>query len=184
VEPPRSSCVVELKGGGAIETGMIGASQALDDKVSLNHVVTRLPARASAITSDRIGSLADQLQVFRGLLVKYNQFPGPADGRLQRRTQLLQARTCKCLLRMHEIAGPDLLLTQEFLARYGLATTQRHGCVAGDLQKAGMISCVRGSLHITLAREGTGPANATTTSVRTIEGSSSNEGADQDRVSL
>jgi hypothetical protein len=43
-------------------------------------------------------------------------FPGPADGRLQRRTQLLQARTCKCLLRMHEIAGPDLLLTQEFLA--------------------------------------------------------------------
>jgi hypothetical protein len=63
-----------LKGGGAIETGMIGASQALDDKVSLNHVVTRLPARASAITSDRIGSLADELQVFRGLLVKYNQF--------------------------------------------------------------------------------------------------------------
>ena len=39
------SCVVELIGGGAIETGMIGkdgtfgASQALDDKVSLNHVV-------------------------------------------------------------------------------------------------------------------------------------------------
>ncbi len=39
------SCVVETVGGGAIETGMIGNDgafggiQALDDKVSLNHVV-------------------------------------------------------------------------------------------------------------------------------------------------
>ena len=45
------SCVVELKGGGAIETGMIGrdgtfgSSQALDDKVSLNHVVIQLAAQ-------------------------------------------------------------------------------------------------------------------------------------------
>jgi hypothetical protein len=42
------SCVVELKGGGAIETGMIGASQALDDKVSHNHVVTRWPIEGSS----------------------------------------------------------------------------------------------------------------------------------------
>src|SRR4051794_22070801 len=50
------SCVVELRGGGAIETGMIGndgawgASQALDGKVSLNHVVMQVPGTASRAT--------------------------------------------------------------------------------------------------------------------------------------
>src|SRR5215212_1894418 len=49
------SCVVELRGGGAIETGMIGndgawgASQALGGKVSLNHVVVQVPGIASVI---------------------------------------------------------------------------------------------------------------------------------------
>ena len=49
------SCVVELVGGGAIETGMIGndgefgASQALDDKVSLNHVIMQIGGTASVI---------------------------------------------------------------------------------------------------------------------------------------
>jgi hypothetical protein len=74
------SCVVELHGGGAIETGMIGndgvfgASQALDDKVSLNHVVIQFPGEASVIASDRIREVADQIPALRGLLVKYEQF--------------------------------------------------------------------------------------------------------------
>src|SRR4051794_36697900 len=58
------SCVVELRGGGAIETGMIGndgawgASQALGGKVSLNQVVMQVPGAASVIDSDRIRILA------------------------------------------------------------------------------------------------------------------------------
>src|SRR5438309_8089926 len=74
------SCVVELKGGGAIETGMIGndgawgASQALDSKVSLNHVVIQVPGTASVIDSDRIRELADELPALRAILVKYEQF--------------------------------------------------------------------------------------------------------------
>src|SRR5437660_11897892 len=76
------SCVVELVGGGAIETGMIGhdgefgASQALDDKVSLNHVVMQIAGVASVISSDRIRIVADEIPAFRGLLVKYEQFFG------------------------------------------------------------------------------------------------------------
>ena len=63
------SCVVELAGGGAVESGMIGndgefgASQALDDKVSLNHVVTQVGGVASVIASDRIREVADELRV-------------------------------------------------------------------------------------------------------------------------
>src|SRR5947199_6275513 len=51
------SNVVELLSGGAIETGMIGrdgqfgASQALDDRVSLHRVVVQVPGTASMIQS-------------------------------------------------------------------------------------------------------------------------------------
>jgi hypothetical protein len=74
------SCVVETIGGGAIETGMIGndgvfgAMQALDDKVSLNHVVIQVPGEASVISSDRLREVADEVMLMRGLLVKYEQF--------------------------------------------------------------------------------------------------------------
>ena len=74
------SCVVELKGGGAIETGMIGrdgtfgASQALDDKVSLNHVVIQLAGTASLMASNHLRQQAEAHDVFRAVLIKYDQF--------------------------------------------------------------------------------------------------------------
>src|SRR5207237_3759131 len=64
------SCVVELVGGGAIETGLIGndgefgASQALDDKVSLNHVVMQVGGTASVI-SYHVREFANDLRAFR-----------------------------------------------------------------------------------------------------------------------
>src|SRR5437868_14400422 len=54
------SCVVELKNGEGIETGMIradgafGAMPALDDKVSLNRVIVHVPGAASVIAVERL----------------------------------------------------------------------------------------------------------------------------------
>jgi CRP-like cAMP-binding protein len=150
------SCVVELKGGGAIETGMIGndgafgASQALDDKVLLNHVVIQLAGKASVIASDRISQLAGEMPAFRGLLLKYEQFflSQVQQTAACNAVHSVQARTCKWLLRMNELAGPDLLLTHEFLAQMMGVRRTSVTTVAGDLQKAGMISYARGRLHI------------------------------------
>jgi CRP-like cAMP-binding protein len=119
------SCVVELVGGGAIETGKIGkdgefdASQALDDKVSLNHIVIQVPGTASVIDSDCIKEMAHELPAFRGLLVKYEQFflSQVQQTAACNAVHTVQARTCKWLLRMHEFAGSDLPLTQDFLAQ-------------------------------------------------------------------
>src|SRR5437868_11418581 len=78
---PRSgiiSCVVELRSGDVIETGMIGndgnfgASQAMDDKVSLNHVVMQVSGTASVISSDRMRELAIALPALRAILVKFD----------------------------------------------------------------------------------------------------------------
>jgi CRP-like cAMP-binding protein len=150
------SCVVELKGGEAIATAMIGsdgafgAGQALDDHVSLNDVIMQVAGTASVIRSERICDIAEQLPAFRRLLVSYEQF---LTAQVQQTgacnaIHSAQARTCKWLLRMHQLAGDDLLLTQEFLAQMmGVRRTTLTG-VAGQLQKAGMITYHRGRIHI------------------------------------
>jgi CRP-like cAMP-binding protein len=150
------SCVVETIGGGAIETGMIGkdgafgGSQALDDKVSLNHVVIQVPGIASVISSDHIRAVADELPIFRGLLVKYEQFFLAQVQQTAACNALhnVQARTCKWLLRMHELVGDDLPLTQQFLAQMMGVRRTSVTDVAFELQKAGMISYSRGRIHI------------------------------------
>jgi CRP-like cAMP-binding protein len=150
------SCVVELIGGGAIETGMIGkdgnfgSSQALDDKVSLNHVVTQVGGTASLMLSDHLRQHAEALPPFRSVLIKYDQF---FLAQVQQHVACnaahnVQARTCKWLLRMHELVGPDLALTQEFLAQMMGVTRTTVTTVAGELQKAGMITYRRGHIHI------------------------------------
>jgi len=150
------SNVVELASGDAIETGMIGndgafgANQALDDRLSLNRVVMQIGGSASMMGSDRVCDFAAQLPDFRELLVKYEQF---FLSQVQQTAACnavhdVQARTCKWLLRMHDLAGVDLPLTQEFLAQMIGVRRSSVTDVAGELQKAGMISYSRGRIHI------------------------------------
>jgi len=150
------SCVVETIGGGAIETGMIGndgafgAMQALDDKVSLNHVAVQVGGGASVIASDRLRELIDTLPLLRGLLVKYEQFflAQVQQTAACNALHTIQARTCKWLLRMHDLVGDDIPLTQEFLAQMmGVRRTSVTG-VASELAKAGMIAYSRGRVRI------------------------------------
>ena len=150
------SCVVETIGGGAIETGMIGndgafgSSQALDDKVSLNHVVMQVSGAASVISSDHIRKAADELPILRGLLVKYEQFflAQVQQTAACNALHTVQARTCKWLLRMQALAGDDLPLTQEFLSQMMGVRRTSVTQVAGQLQKAGMITYKRGHIQI------------------------------------
>lgn len=150
------SCVVETIGGGAIETGMIGndgvfgSSQALDDKVSLNHVVMQVPGDVSIISSDVLRAAADAIPTFRGMLVKYDQFflAQVQQTAACNALHTVQARTCKWLLRMHDLAGNDLPLTQEFLAQMMGVRRTSVTEVAGELQRAGMITYSRGRIHL------------------------------------
>jgi CRP-like cAMP-binding protein len=150
------SFVVELKNGQAIETGMVGrdgefgGAQAMDDKVSLNRVVVQVPGRASVIDVDRLRRAADSLPSLRTLLVKYELF---FLAQVQQTAACnavhdVHTRACKWLLRMHQLAGDDLPLTQEFLAQMmGVRRTSITGAAVA-LQKAGLISYFRGHIHI------------------------------------
>jgi CRP-like cAMP-binding protein len=150
------SCIVELADGGAIETGMIGndgefgASQALDHKVSLNRVTVQIGGKASVIASDRLRALAGELPDLKAMLMRYEQF---FLSQVQQTAACnavhdIEARTCKWLSRMYDLAGPDLPLTQEFFA--GMMGVRRTSVttVAGALQSAELISYSRGRVHI------------------------------------
>ena len=130
--------------------GEFGGSQALDDKVSLNHVVIQVAGTASVMSSDRARVIADDHPTFRGLLVKYDQFflSQVQQTAACNAVHSVQARACKWFLRMHDLVGNDLPLTQEFLAQMiGVRRTSVTE-VAGHLQKAGMLTYTRGRIHI------------------------------------
>ena len=150
------SCVVELMNGAAIETGMIGkdgefgASQALDDRLSLNLVTVQIAGRASVMSSNRLRTLADELPDLRSLVQKYEQF---FVSQVQQTAACnavhdIDTRTCKWLSRMHELAGADLRLTQEFFAQMMGVRRTSVTAVASALQSAGLISYTRGQLRI------------------------------------
>jgi CRP-like cAMP-binding protein len=150
------SCVVETIGGGAIETGMIGndgvfgGAQALDDKVSLNHVVIQVAGAASVISTDQLRKAVDEVPELRGLIVKYEQFFLAQVQQTAACNALhnVEARTCKWFLRMHDLVGSALPLTQEFLAQMmGVRRTSVTG-VATEMQKAGMITYARGHIRL------------------------------------
>ena len=118
--------------------------------MSLNHVVMQVPGDASVISSDQLRVVADEVPVFRGLLVKYQQFflAQVQQTAACNALHVVQARTCKWLLRMHELIGDDLPLTQDFLATMMGVDRTTVTEVAMELQKAGMISYARGRIRI------------------------------------
>lgn len=150
------SCVVELPGGSAVETGMIGcdgewgASQALDDKISLNSVVVQVAGRASAIEVDALSRLANELPDFRGLLLRYEQF---FTAQVQQTAACnaihsSEQRLCRWLLRMHDLVGREFAITQEFMAQMMGVTRSSVTIIAQGLQRAGAIAYSRGKLRV------------------------------------
>jgi CRP-like cAMP-binding protein len=150
------SLVVELDSGMGLETGMIGrdgcygGSQAMDEKIALNKVVVQVPGMASVITSDKLRELCDRSQLLRSNIVKYEQFflAQVQQSVACNGAHSVEQRMCRWLLRMHDLVGIELPLTQEFLAQMIGVTRPSVSIVAGTLQKAGLISYSRGHIHI------------------------------------
>jgi|tagenome__1003787_1003787.scaffolds.fasta_scaffold20744257_1 CRP-like cAMP-binding protein len=150
------SCVVELENGQAVESGMIGndgvfgAALALDGKVSLHKVMVQVPSSATVVDAEHLKAVAQSSPEFLALLLKYEQF---ILGQVQQTTACnalhnIQQRMCKWLVRMHDLVGDELPLTQEFLAQ--MMGVRRTSVTenAIELQKDGLISYRRGKINI------------------------------------
>lgn len=150
------SLVVDLPGGGGAETGLIGrdgvfgALHAMDDSISLNRVTMQVAGSASAIPVADLSALMLQSEVIRKTLVAFELF---VVAQTQQNVacnahHTVQQKLCKWLLRMHDLQGPELPLTQEFIAvMLGVRRTSVSEA-AQALQHLGVIDYARGHIRV------------------------------------
>jgi CRP-like cAMP-binding protein len=151
------SLVVELDVGTMIETAMVGrngvlnAAAALDGKVSLNKAIVQVAGSAGTIEINRLRRLANELEPFRSRLIRHEQvlFAQSQQSAACNATHSVEARMCRWLLYMRDLAGnDDLMLTQDFLAQMLGVRRPSVSLVANTLQKAGLIKYSRGRMRL------------------------------------
>ncbi len=151
------SFMVEMADGHVVQTsmvgrdGVIGSAQALDDKVSLNKIIVQMPGLASVIDREHIRAAVRGDNSIRKALAAYEQF-FVADIQQTAGCNALhniEQRICRWLLRMADLAGPDIHLTHDQLAAMIGATRSSITHTAGGLQSRGIITYHRGAIRVT-----------------------------------
>jgi CRP-like cAMP-binding protein len=150
------SLVVELKEGDMLETAMVGndggvgIASALDGKVSLNKAVVQIAGTGAFIKAEQLHGLALNDGALRSRLIRHEQvlFAAAQQSAACNASHTVEARLCRWLLRMRDLAGDDLVVTQEFLAQMLGVRRTSVSLVAGTLQGAGLIRYRRGHVRV------------------------------------
>jgi CRP-like cAMP-binding protein len=150
------SLVVELSIGDTIETatigrdGVIGAAAALDGRISFNKGVVQLGGVASVMGVERLRALTDENKRFRSILIRHEQvlFAQAQQSAACNASHSAEARMCRWLLRMRDLAGERLRLTQQFLGQMMGVRRSTVSLAANTLQRAGLIKYRRGNIEI------------------------------------
>jgi CRP-like cAMP-binding protein len=151
------SLVVGLSTGEMIEAamvgrdGLVGASSALDGKISLSRAIVQLAGYGLSCEVDALKGAALQSHTLLSTLIRHEQ---TVYAQAQQSTACMaahdvEARLCRWLLRARDLSGGDtLLFTQEFLAEMLGVRRTSVTLVAHTLQQAGMIKYARGKIQI------------------------------------
>jgi len=151
------SLVVEMTEGYMIETAMVGrdgvanATSALDGKMALHRALVQLPGYAATIAPDRLRTLAHEFDPLHSMLIRHEQvlLAQAQQSAGCNASHTVEARMCRWLLRMRDLAGSDdLKLKQDFLAQMLGVRRTSVSVVAGTLQKAGFIRYGRGNIRL------------------------------------
>jgi CRP-like cAMP-binding protein len=130
--------------------GVIGAAQALDDKVSINRIMVQLPGAFSVIDRAPLREAVHNGSAIRNIFAAHEQFFVADIQQTAACNALhsLEARMCRWMLRMMDLVGTDLRLTHDDLS--AMIGVRRAGVsqVAARLQEQGIIHYDRG--HITI----------------------------------
>lgn len=151
------SLVILLSTGETIEAamvgcdGIVGASAALDGKISLSRGIIQLPGDAIVCDIDKLKSAALQSSTLLSLLIRHEQtvYAQAQQSAACFATHHVTARMIRWMLRARDLSGSDtLLFTQEYLAEMlgvgrGSVTLTAH-----TLQAAGLIKYSRGKVQL------------------------------------
>lgn len=151
------SLVVTLRSGEMVEAamvgadGVVGASAALDGRISLSRGVVQLSGNIAVCSLDGLKSAALQSPKLLSLLIRHEQtiYAQAQQSVACFASHHVQARLCRWLLRARDLAGTDNLpFTQEYLAEMLGVRRTSVTVVAHTLQGAGLIKYTRGKIQI------------------------------------
>ena len=151
------SLVVTLKGGETVEAamvgwdGVVGASAALDGRISLSRGVVQLAGDIAVCSIEGLKSAAMRSPTLLALLIRHEQtvYAQAQQSAACLGSHHVHARLCRWLLRARDLAGSDTLnFTQEYLAEMLAVQRSSVTVVAHTLQAAGIIKYSRGKIYI------------------------------------
>lgn len=150
------SCVVALTGGGVIETAMIGrdgaygAALSLDGKRAFNDAVVQVGGEATVFDTRVFAEITQRHAGFRRQLLAYEQFhlAEVQQTAACNAVHTVLARTCRWLLRMHDLVGEEIAITQEGLSQMMGVRRTSVTEAAKVLQGSGAITLSRGHVRI------------------------------------
>lgn len=150
------SCMVALAGGGVIETAMIGrdgafgTAIALNGKRAVNPAVVQVGGAATVFEARIFAEIADKHPGLRRLVMAYEHFhlSEVQQTAACNAVHTVLARTCRWILRMHDLVGNEIAITQEYLSQMMGVRRTSVTAVAKELQREGAISITRGRMRI------------------------------------
>jgi CRP-like cAMP-binding protein len=131
--------------------GAVGLASGIGSRTALNRATVDLPGPAAQVPTARWAALAQQSQVVRDLIVRYNdvQLAQVQQSVACNALHDVEARLCRRLLEARDRIGSDTLpLTQEFLAAMLGVRRTTVTIVARRLQSAGFVYYRRGVVHL------------------------------------
>jgi CRP-like cAMP-binding protein len=151
------SLVVTLSTGEVIEAamvgrdGVIGASAALDGRISLSRAVVQISGRGANCDVDALKHTARQSETLHSLLIRHEQvvYAQAQQTAACNVTHTIEERLARWLLRARDLSQSDTLpFTQEFLAEMLGVRRTSVSVVAHTLQQAGFLKYARGRIQI------------------------------------
>jgi CRP-like cAMP-binding protein len=151
------SLVVALETGEMVEAamvgsdGVVGASAALDGRISLSRGVIQLAGDIAVCSIEGLKSAALKSPKLLSLLIRHEQtvYAQAQQSAACFSAHHVHARLCRWLLRARDLAGTDtLIFTQEYLAEMLGVQRTSVTIVAHTLQAAGLIKYSRGKIQI------------------------------------
>jgi CRP-like cAMP-binding protein len=151
------SLVIPLATGEAIETamtgrdGVIGASAALNGRISLNRAIVQLAGQSLSCSVDQFKRIINEQPGLRALIGAHEQalFAQTQQSAACNVSHEVENRLARWLLRASDLRGDaEIELTQEYLAEMLGVRRTSVTVVAHKLQQAGMITYRRGRIKL------------------------------------
>lgn len=150
------SFLVPLTDGRLVQTGVVGrdgavgALQALDGKVSPNKIVVQVPGQAAVVQAERLAEIVQEFPALRSLILSYEQIfvSEVQQSAACNAIHTVRQRVSRWILRMNDLVGVNVAVTQELLAEMIAVTRTSVTAAAVSLQAAEIIRYRRGHIHI------------------------------------